>query len=284
VMRAHAIGVATVLATCLWTASPASAQQRPNITEDPETVGSGRLLVETGLDYEHDVKFPLSGLSGNLFSVPNIGFSVGVSSIAELQIDGGLYQSLTIAERVRAPLTPVLDIEGDHTSSIRDFHIGTKIRMLSEQPGRPALGFRFSTRLPNASNESGLGRDTTDFTAGFLIGKTVQSVRVVGNLGFLILEDPLQPAEQDDLLNYGLSLARAVTQGFELVGEVNGRANFAEDVALGAEDRGLVRVGARYTRGPVRVDGAFMLGLSPRDPDWGFTTGLTWVVDAFRIP
>jgi hypothetical protein len=282
--RANKIGVATVLATILWTAFPASAQQRPNITEDPETVGSGRLLVETGFDYEHDVKFPLSGLSGNLFSLPNIGISIGLSSIAELQVDGGLYQTLNINERVPAPLTPVLDIDGEKTSSIRDFLIGTKIRMLSEQPGRPGLGFRFATRLPNASNESGLGRDTTDFTAGLLLGKTAQSVRIVGNVGFLILEDPLQAAEQDDLLTYGLSLARAVTQGFELVGEVNGRANFAEDVALGAEDRGLVRVGARYTHGAIRVDGGFMLGLSPRDPDWGITAGFTWVVDAFRLP
>jgi len=283
-MRANAIGVATVLATVLWTASPASAQQRPNITEDPETVGSGRLLVELGMDYEKDVKFPLSGLSGNLFSVPNLGFSVGLSSIAELQIDGGLYQTLSISEQQPAPLTPVLQLDGDKTSSVRDLMIGTKIRLLSEQPGRPALGFRFATRLPNASNESGLGRDTTDFTAGFLIGKTIQSVRVVGNVGFLILEDPLQAAEQDDLLTYGLSLARAVTQGFEVVGEVNGRANFAETVALGAEDRGFARVGARYTRGSVRVDGGLMIGLSPRDPDFGVTVGMTWVVDAFRVP
>jgi hypothetical protein len=146
------------------------------------------------------------------------------------------------------------------------------------------MGFRFATRLPNASNESGLGRDTTDFTAAFLIGKTIESFRVVGNVGFLILEDPTQPAEQDDLLTYGLSLARAVADGFELVGEVNGRANFAGTVAVGAEDRGFVRVGARFTRGAVRVDGAVLLGLSPRDPDYGFTAGLTWVVDAFKVP
>lgn len=273
-----------MLATLLWTASPASAQQRPNITEDPETVGSGRLLFEAGVDYEKDVKFPLSGLSGDLFSVPNMGISIGLSSIAELQIDGGLYQSLTITEQVPGPLTPLLDIDGTQTSSVRDLLIGTKIRFLSEQPGRPALGFRFATRLPNASNESGLGRDTTDFTAGFLIGKTIESFRVVGNVGFLILEDPTQPAEQDDLLTYGLSLARAVAGGFELVGEVNGRANFADTVAVGAEDRGFVRVGARFTRGAVRVDGGVLLGLSPRDPDYGVTAGLTWVVDAFRVP
>jgi len=283
-MRANAIGVATVLATFLWTASPASAQQRPLVTEDPETVGAGRLLFEAGLDYEKDAEFPLSGLTGNLFSVPNIGVSVGLSSIAELQIDGGLYQRLTITGQEPAPLTPVLDFTGDRTSSVRDIFIGTKIRILSEQPGRPAIGFRFSTRLPNASNESGLGNDTTDFTASVLVGKTIQSIRFVGNVGFLILEDPLEAASQDDLLTYGFSLARALAEGFEVVGEINGRANFAETTALGAEDRGLLRLGARYTRGSVRVDGGFMLGLSPRDPDFGFTTGLTWVIDAFRVP
>ncbi len=283
-MRANAIGVATVLATLLWTASPASAQQRPLVTEDPETIGSGRLLFEAGLDYEQDVEFPLSGLRGDLFSVPNVGISVGLSSIAELQIDGGFYQKLSITEQVPAPLTPLLDIDGDHTTSVRDIFIGTKIRMLSETSGRPSIGFRFATRLPNASNESGLGRDTTDFQASFLVGKTVQSIRFVGNIGLQILEDPTQAATQDDLLLYSFSLARALAEGFEVVGEINGRANFAETTAVGAEDRGLLRLGARYTRGSVRVDGAFIIGLTPRDPDFGFTTGLTWVIDAFRVP
>lgn len=283
-MRVSATGVAAVLATFLWCAPPASAQQRPMITEDPETVGSGRLLFEAGVDYENDSKFPLSGLAGNLVAVPTMGISIGLSSIAELQIDGGLYQRLTIHEREPAPLSSLLDVTGDRTSSVRDILIGTKIRLLSEQPGRPAIGFRFATRLPNASNESGLGRDTTDFTAAFLLAKTVESVRIVGNVGFLILEDPVLPARQDDLLTYGLSLARAVAEGFEVVGELNGRANFTETVTAGAEDRGFFRVGARYTRGPVRLDGGFLLGLTPRDPDFGFTAGITYVVDAFRVP
>ena len=282
--RVSAIGGAAVLAAVFWNAAPASAQQRPLITEDPLTVGNGRLLFEVGLDYEQDVKYPLSGLSGDLFSVPNLGISIGISSIAELQIDGGVYQQLSITEQVRAPLTPLLDISGTKTSSIRDLLVGTKVQLLGERPGRPALGARFATRLPMASLESGLGRETTDFTAAFLIGKTVQSVRVVGNVGFLMLEDPIAPSQQDTLLTYGVSFARAVAEGFELVGEVNGRINFGDVDPLGAETRGFGRFGARYTRGSVRVDGAFLLGLSPRDPDWGITGGLTWVVDAFRVP
>lgn len=283
-MRVNVIGVATVLATFLWTASPASAQQRPLITEDPETVGSGRLLLEVGLDTEKDARFPLSGLSGDLFAVPNIGISIGLSSIAELQIDGGLYQRLSITEQVPAPLSPLLDFTGDQTSSVRDIVIATKIRMLGETPGRPALGIRFATRLPNAGNESGLGRDTTDFSTQFLIGKTVESIRLVGNVGLLIQQDPTEGARQDDLLIYGLSFARALYEGFEVVGEINGRANFSDTLNVGADDRGFFRVGARYTRGPVRVDGGLLIGLSPRDPDVGFTTGLTWVFNAFRVP
>ncbi|MDH4066985.1 MAG: transporter [Acidobacteriota bacterium] len=283
-MRANAIGVATVLATALWTASFASAQQRPLVTEDPETIGSGRILVEAGLDVEQDAKFPLSGLSGDLFAFPTLGVSIGLSSIAELQIDGGLYQRLSIKERVDAPLSSLLPFTGDETSSVKDLVIATKIRMLSEGPGRPALGIRFATRLPNASNGSGLGRDTTDFTAQFLVGKTIQSIRVVGNIGMLIQEDPAEAARQDDLLVFGLSLARALAEGFEVVGEVSGRANFGQTIVVGAEDGGVFRAGARYTRGPVRVDGGLLIGLGSRDPDLGFTTGLTWVFNAFTVP
>jgi hypothetical protein len=283
-MRANAIGVGTGLATLVWTVSVASAQQRPLVTEDPETIGAGRILIEGGLDYERDVYLPLSGLSGHLLSVPTLGVSIGVSSIAEIQLDGGVYQQLEITDQTDAPLTPLLEISGTRTTSVRDALIGTKVRLMSETAGRPALGLRFATRLPNASNESGLGRDTTDFTAALLVGKTVQSVRLVGNVGVLILEDPTEAAQQDDLLTFGLSFARALAEGFEVVGELNGRANFDETPAIGAEDRGLGRLGARYTKGSVRVDGAVQLGLTPRDPQWGFTTGLTWVFNAFSVP
>jgi hypothetical protein len=277
--------VAAVLtAACLWTASPASAQQRPLVTEDPETVGAGRILIEAGMDVERDTKYPLSGLSGDLFAVPVAGISIGLSSIAELQIDGGFYQRLTVIGREPAPLASMLDFTGDRTSDVRDIVVATKIRVLSEQPGRPALGLRLATRLPNAGNESGLGPDTTDFTVQALGAKTVESIRVVANLGMLIQTDATTPSRQDDLLVYGLSLARALAEGFEVVGELQGRVNFAETTAIGAEDRGFFRVGARYTRGSVRVDGAVLLGLSPRDPNVGFTTGLTWIFDAFTVP
>jgi hypothetical protein len=277
--------IASLAVLLLAAAAPAVAQQRPLQTEDPEVIGAGRVLFEIGIDYKHDYFLPVSGLRGNLLFVPPVGVSIGVSSIAEIQIDGGIYQKLNILERrPNAPFSSLLDIPGDTTSDVDDFNIGAKVRFLSESGNRPSMAARFSTRLPNAHNESGLGKDMQDFTVGLLLGKTIQSVRVVSNIGLLILGNPAKPAAQDDLLAYSLSVARAISQNAEIVGEFVGRANFANIVTPGAEDRGLLRFGARFTKGPVRVDGGMSLGLTSRDPEMGFTGGLTWVFNAFKVP
>ena len=282
-MRRGVIFPAAIAAFLLCHATTALAQQRPLLTEDPETIGAGRVLVEGGLAWERDVFLPVSGLRGNTFSIVP-GVSVGVSSIAEIQFDGGLYQRMDITSRSPAPFSPILNISGDSTSDSDDLSIGAKIRFLSETPGRPGMAFRFSTRLPNASNESGLGKDTQDFTASVIVGKTVRSIRIVFNGGLQIIGNPSQPASQDDGFVYGLSLARALTDAAEVVGEFTGRANFAEIEAPGAEDRGAFRFGARFTHRSVRIDAAIVLGATPLDPEFGFSTGVTWVFNAFRVP
>lgn len=274
-----------ILVLVLAAARPALGQQRPLKTEDPETVGSGRALIEAGLDYNRDVFLPVSGLRGNHITVPAVGLSLGVSSIAEIQLDWGIYQKLNITEQVAgAPLSGLLLVDGDRTDDFGDIHIGAKVRLLSETARRPAIGSWFSTRLPNAGNESGLGKDVQDFASAVTIGKTVQSVRVVANIGMLMIGRPTEAVAQDDLLIYGLSVARAVSANSELVGEFVGRANFANLVTPGAEDRGLLRFGARYTKSGVRIDGGILLGLTTYDPEFGLTTGLTWAFDAFKVP
>ena len=267
-------------------ASDAFAQQRPLVTEDPETIGSGRVLIEGGLDYVRDAEFPVSGLEGNLLRVPLLGVSIGVSSIAELQIDGGLYNRLRITSRSpSAPLAAMVDVPGDTTSSVEDLVVGTKVRVLSEGTSRPGVGIRFATRLPNASNESGLGLDTTDFYASLLVAKTAQSVRLVGNIGLGILGDPTRGDRQNDVLTYGVSFARAVTQRAEVVGEVNGRASTRSgEPPPGTDSRSTLRLGGRYTTGPVRADAAFLVGLTDHDPRFGVTAGFTYVFDAFQVP
>lgn len=278
--------VLSLLILGLLAAGRAEAQQRPLVTEDPETIGSGLVLVEAGIEHLREVVYPVSGLTGNLLRLPTVGLSFGVSSIAEIQIDGGLYHRLTVTARDDgAPLAGMLDFTGDQTTAIEDVVIGTKLRLLSETVGRPALGLRFATKLPNASNESGLGLDTTDFYASLLLGKTVQSIRVVGNMGLGILGDPTRGDRQNDVLTYGLSLARAVAEGLEVVGEVNGRLDVRDgEPPPGTDTRGAMRVGGRLTRGTVRVDGAVILGMTARDPSFGVTAGFTWVFRGIAIP
>ena len=265
---------------------PALAQQRPLVTEDPEPIGVGRVLVEGGIDYAHAQEYPVSGLSGNLWRIPTIGVSVGLSSIAELQIDGGLHDRLAVKNRdPNAPLARLVTATGTATHGAEDIIIATKVRLLGETMGRPAVGLRFATKLPNASNESGLGLDTTDFYMSLLGAKTVRSIRVVGNLGVGILADPTVGNRQNDVLTYGVSLARAMTQQAELVGEINGRVSTRTGGPFpGTESRGLLRLGGRYTRGTVRLDAGVALALTGVDPTIGFTTGFTYVFNAFTLP
>jgi hypothetical protein len=40
---------------------PAAGQQRPLDTQDPEPIGGGRVVVESGVTYAHDEFYSLSG-------------------------------------------------------------------------------------------------------------------------------------------------------------------------------------------------------------------------------
>ena len=123
-----------------------------------------------------------------------------------------MYQKLSITEQVPgAPLSDLLQLDGDTTDDFGDIHIGAKVKLVTETARRPAIGSWFSTRLPNAGNESGLGKDVQDFSSALSIGKTVQSVRVVANIGVLMIGKPTEAAAQDDLLIYSLSVARAIS-------------------------------------------------------------------------
>jgi len=276
---------AVALALILLVPGRAVAQQRPLVTEDPETVGAGLILLEGGVDYARDVVYPASGLTGNLWRLPTLGISLGLSSIAELQIDGGFRDRLDITGQVDAPLSDLLQIDPRRTTSIQDMIIATKVRLAGETAGRPAFGVRLATRLPFASVEDGLGLGTTDFYASALVGKTVQSIRVVGNIGLGLLGDPTQGSNHNNVLVYGVSVARAVAVGMEIVGEVSGRAGTGSDEPPpGTESRAIMRVGARYTRGAGRVDAGILVGMTSRDPSIGFTAGFTYVFNAFRLP
>ena len=110
-------------------------------------------------------------------------------------------------------------------------------------------------------------------------------MRVVGNLGFGILGDPTNGNRQNDVLTYGVSVARAMTSRAEVVGEVNGRQSMRSGEAFpGTESRSMLRIGGRFTPGSIRFDGGLMVGLTSDGPTFGVTAGLTYVFNAFTLP
>jgi len=263
----------------------ALAQSRPLATEDPETVPAGFILLETGVDFLHGVTFPVSGLTGTLSRLGTFGVSFGVGSLAEIQVDGSMLNTLKITSiNVVAPLGPRYTGDSVSTSSFGDLTIGAKVRVVTETETRPGLAVRFATGLPINGPATGIGSSTTDFTVGLALGKTVESIRVVGNVGLGILGDPVIGSRQNHLLLYGMSIARAMGTGAELVAEFNGRLDTGSDEPpIGTDSLMVVRVGARFTHKSVRFDGGLLIGVTDRDPAWGFTAGATWVFKAFDV-
>ena len=160
------------------------------------------MLIEGGIDVAHNQEYPLSGLKGNLWRLPTIGISVGISSIAELQIDGGPYDVLTITERRPAPLADLLTATGTSTHDVDDIVIGTKIRLLAETASRPAFGFRFATRAAErVEREWASGSTRPTSTRRFSAPRPCSPMRVVGNLGVRHPERSDSTAtEQNDVL------------------------------------------------------------------------------------
>ncbi len=260
----------------LWTAaaSVASAQQRPLVTEDPETIGAGNILIEGGFDSA--ARRRLSGVRAD----GQPAAAADARRQLRVQLDPGaadrrraLQPSQHHVDSSRRRLSDKLEFTGDDTSDVEDIVVATKIRFVSEGPGRP--GIRRPPRDEAADRQQ---RERTRARHdGFLrrracLARPCRSVRIVGNFGLGILSDPVEGDRQNDVLTYGLSFARALSQGFEFVGEINGRLNTRDErTPPGTETRSAIRAGVRFTHAAVRFDGGLIFGLTSRDPSFGFT-------------
>ena len=272
--------IALVLVCVGLTSSPLSAQQRPVLTEDPDPIGEGKMLIEAGIDQAWTQRFPASGLEGHLLRGPLLGLSSGMGPSSELQVDGLSWSRLAIRSRFDAPLSSLVESRGPSTASVDDIVIGAKTRLLRETASRPSIGLRFATRLPNAGNEKGIGTDTMDFFQSLLVAKSVRSTRIIGNIGMGILSDPLRGDRQNDVLTYGVSVVRSFRR-VALVADVNGWVSTrAGTPPVGTDTRGTATFDVRYPMGRVRLDGGIYTALTSSDERAGLTGGITWTFDS----
>jgi hypothetical protein len=252
------------------------AQQRPLRTDDAELVKTGRVRLEFGMEFLQGQQFPLSGLEGDLTRVGVTGIHVGMGEYAEFQLSGVIHDFLSVTDRTQPILPP--DFSGNSTSDFGDLILATKLKLAHEKGARPALAFKFAVQLPNASNESGLGTDTTRFYGSLLASKHFGKLQLIGNVGIGILDSPVQPNSQSDLVTYGAAAIVPLKPKINLVGEVSGRGG---DQEPGSESEAQARLGVQFWAAGLRWDIAGIAGLQEFDARSGVTIGLTYEFQAF---
>ncbi|HKQ08659.1 MAG TPA: hypothetical protein VJ464_26290 [Blastocatellia bacterium] len=262
----------------------AGAQQRPLITEDVDVVKPGIIRVETGFEFLQDIKFPLSGLRGDMTKVLDTRVSVGLSPMVEFQIEWTPQNLLSIRGHGPTPLDLKLGANPRDTNDAGDVTVWMKMKLRNETRITPSLGFRFGVQLPNSNQARGIGSNTTNFYATINAGKKLAGGRlnVFGNLGVGILEAPLSNFTQNDVLLYGLASIYRLSDRVNLVGEVNGQHSTRKHAPLGTEDYSAARVGAQIRALGLRFNAAGVFGLSDRAPKTGLVIGVTYDWQAFE--
>ena len=139
----------------------AHAQQRPLITEDVDIIPPGSFRIEAGIDFVQRARFPVSGLTGDLTRAGVIGINIGLAPNVEVQIEGVAQNVLSINSRGASAIPLSLTPGANSTNDFGDFTLWTKIKLRSETPHGPSIGFRFGVQLPNSNQARGIGLNST---------------------------------------------------------------------------------------------------------------------------
>jgi len=269
----------TLLATAIACFFPfaAHAQDRPFRTTNVETVPAGDLRAEVGFDFLQDVGFPLSGLRGDETSVGVINLRMGISKIAEIQVEGAIQNFLDVKSR-GASFVPDLSLTGvNSTHDTGDFTLATKIRIIKPSEKKPGLAFRFGFIMPNSNQARGIGTNTTNVFAMVALEEQLQKLKLMGDLGLEILQAPNALFTQNDVLMYGAGFSYPIHKRVNVVGEVNGlySSRNINTALIGTQSTGQARFGLQINAGGFTWDLAGIRGLNKYDARSGFTFGVT---------
>jgi hypothetical protein len=266
-----------VLGFVCFACSAAIAQDRPFRTTDVQTVPAGDVRAEIGFDFLQDVGFPLSGLRGDETSVGVLNLRMGISKIAEIEVEGALQNFLDVKSQ-GATFVPDLKLTGVNTThDTGDFALSTKIRFFQPSGKKPGLAFRFGFIMPNSNQARGIGTNTTNVFAMIALEEQIRKLRLMGDVGLEILQAPNALFTQNDVLMYGAGFSYPVHKRVNVVGEVNGlySARTINNALIGTQSTGQARFGLQIYAGGFTWDLAGIRGLNKYDPRSGFTFGVT---------
>jgi len=280
-------GIVSIIAVCV-VASATLAQQRPLITDDIDITPAGSVSLGIGVDFLQNVKFPLSGLSGDLTRVADIRLRQGFAANVELQIEGSIQNYLAINSQSLTPPIP-LNLTGNSTNDFDDYTISAKIKLRNETAKLPAFGLKFGYQMPNTDQARGIGTNQINIFTKFIIQKKfgqkagrAPMANIYGNIGLGIMTAPLSSFTQNDVLLYGIAGIFRVNDRVNLATEINGRYNTRSGGApLGTESVSQFRVGAQVKASGLRFDTAAIFGIGKYSPTSGITFGVSYESPAF---
>jgi hypothetical protein len=257
-----AILAAALVAASAAAASAQSLDGHPFRTLSPTPLRPGAQVFELGLEHRTSaVPQPLlSDEAGDLTRVPEVRYRLGFGR-AELSVGGAAWQSFS-------PDSEALDDQ----SEVGDLSFWVSVNALRQRRSRPALGFALGAKLPNASDESGLGTDEADTFFALLLGHASRDFEWRLNLGLAILGDPAAGASQEDLLTYGVAGRHGRRHCFAW--ELYGRA-------LGSDDKrdledSTLEAGYLFQGRRVSAELSLLVGLAGGAGDVGASAGVAW--------
>ena len=288
ITNANSIGrILSLIALAIGCVVSAYAQQRPLITEDVDIISPGSMRVQAGVDFMQRVRYPVSGLEGDLTRAPVVGVAIGLAPNVQIEIQGVAQNFLSINSRGPSSI-PLALKSPDSTHDTGDFTLWTKIKFRNESAHWPSVGFRFGVELPNSNQATGIGLNQTNAYGQVIFGKKFGQngrVNTFGNLGIGIIGVPNQSFSQNDVLTYGLAGIFRVDKTFSLAGEVNGRVNTRPGTGpLGTESQGEARLGMQVRASGLRFDFAGIAGLTKFSPRSGLTVGVTYDTPSLFTP
>ncbi|MGH7596530.1 MAG: hypothetical protein ACREOI_09260, partial [bacterium] len=209
---------------------------------------------------------PITRSRGDLYRLGVLRFDCGIAQNVNLQIRGALRQVLRFDR-------------GGSAHDVGDFSVAAVARIAEAGKHRPALGFRFETKLPNTNQDRGIGTNTTDVTMAILATKQYGRALVFADLGLAILTAPRQLNDQNDVMVYGLGLLWNLNQHFQLAGDVNGFVSPRDQIPLGTEDRSAARLGVSWKLSKIALEILIVNGLTQREGRLGMMAGVSWQIN-----
>ncbi len=171
----------------------------PMVSDEAYMEGWCNTSVGSYIKYASTNYNPYFSIEGDTYTVPLLEVDIGIGERVNFEI---LWPAYILAEGRK----------GKSTDSWGDARLSTEIGLLKETSTRPASAFRIGIKMPNTSDESGLGTDEPDICGYLLLSKSYSDINVHTNLGVKIISDPFSKRNQYDVFLYRVAVERSFVE------------------------------------------------------------------------